>query len=108
LAEIEGRSHDGDDTRQEDAEAEKDPNIIDWDQKDPKNPMNFSFVRKCLITAALGGLNFCVTFSSSILSTGTEDIAGEYGVSSVVSTLGTSLFVLVSSLRSTSDCNYRG
>lgn len=109
LAEIEGRSEDGDDTAQEDPEkegeeererAEKDGNIVDWDHNDPKNPMNSSFVRKCLITAALGGLNFCVTFSSSILSTGTKDIAEEYEVSSVTSTLATSLFVLVSSLRS--------
>lgn len=105
MAEIEGRSDDEDDTAQEESEKEreeekeaaaKDPNIIDWDHKDPLNPMNYSLTRKCMITAALGGMNFCVTFSSSILSTGTVDIAKEYHVSTVVSTLATSLFVLVS------------
>lgn len=81
-------------------EEQKNTNIVDWDgPHDPKNPMNFSMMRKGLMTAALGGLNFCVTFSSSVLTTGTEPIAKEYGVSTVVSTLATSLFVMVGIVR---------
>lgn len=104
LANIEGRSDDGEDRSDEDEkgkeeEEEKDLNIVDWDHNDPANPMNYSLTRKALITAALGGMNFCVTFSSSIFSTATVVVASEFHVSQVVATLGTSLFVLVSTLR---------
>jgi DHA1 family multidrug resistance protein-like MFS transporter len=39
-------------------------------------------------------MTFCVTFASSVFSTGTTAGAAEFGVSTEVSTLGTSLFVL--------------
>lgn len=73
----------------------KDPNIVEWDgPNDPENPMNFPRWRKWMMTVAMGLMTFCITFASSVFSTATEVTAREFGVSSEVMTLGTSLFVL--------------
>jgi MFS transporter, DHA1 family, multidrug resistance protein len=73
----------------------KDPNLIEWDgPDDPGNPMNWSRTKKWIITIVLGLMTFCVTFASTVFSTATVPTAIEYGVSTEVTTLGTSLFVL--------------
>jgi hypothetical protein len=73
----------------------KDPNLIEWDgPDDPDNPMNWSKTKKWISTIMLGIMTFCVTFASSVFSNATEPTAIEYGVSTEVTTLGTSLFVL--------------
>ena len=73
----------------------KDPNLIDWDgPDDPENPMNWSRSKKWITTAMLGIVTFCVTFASSVFSNATFITAKEYHVSTEVTTLGTSLFVL--------------
>jgi hypothetical protein len=73
----------------------KDPNLIVWDgPNDPENPMNWPTSKKWIITISLGMITFCVTFASSVFSTATVATAAEFGVSTEVSTLGTSLFVL--------------
>ncbi|KAF2086547.1 MFS general substrate transporter [Saccharata proteae CBS 121410] len=78
-----------------DDEEENDPNIVEWDgPDDPENPMNFPTWRKWLITTIMGLMTFCITFASSVFSTATEATSREFGVSTEVMTLGTSLFVL--------------
>jgi hypothetical protein len=78
-----------------DKETAKDPYLVEWDgPDDPENPMNWSYGKKWLVTLMMGMMTFCVTFASSVFSNATMPVAKEYGVSTVVSTLGTSLFVL--------------
>jgi hypothetical protein len=74
---------------------EKDPNLIEWDgPEDPENPMNWPAKKKWIVTVTLGLMTFCVTFASSVFSNATVPVAELYGVSTEVTTLGTSLFVL--------------
>jgi MFS transporter, DHA1 family, multidrug resistance protein len=76
-------------------EPPKDPNLIVWDgPNDPENPMNWPASKKWIITVALGMMTFCVTFASSVFSNATVPTSIEFGVSTEVTTLGTSLFVL--------------
>jgi DHA1 family multidrug resistance protein-like MFS transporter len=73
----------------------RDPNLIEWDgPDDPENPMNWPASKKWIVTIALGMMTFCVTFASSVFSNATVPVAELYGVSTEVTTLGTSLFVL--------------
>jgi hypothetical protein len=77
--------------------AENDPNLVEWDGPDDKNnPMNWSRRFRWLVTLTLGLMTFCVTFASSVFSCATVATAHLYHVSTEVTTLGTSLFVLVS------------
>lgn len=74
---------------------EKDPNLIEWDgPDDPGNPMNWPRWKKWMVTIVLGLMTFCITFASSVFSTATVPTAIEFGVSTEVMILGTSLFVL--------------
>lgn len=74
---------------------EKDPNLIEWDgPDDPENPMNWAPRKKWIVTVMLGMMTFCVTFASSVFSNATVPVAELYNVSTEVTTLGTSLFVL--------------
>ncbi|KAN0112715.1 MFS general substrate transporter [Hyaloscypha variabilis] len=74
---------------------QKDPNLIEWDgPEDPENPMNWPTNKKWIVTLALGMMTFCVTFASSVFSNATVPVAELFGVSTEVTTLGTSLFVL--------------
>jgi DHA1 family multidrug resistance protein-like MFS transporter len=74
---------------------EKDPNLIEWDgPNDPENPMNWPATKKWRVTIAMGLMTLCVTFASSVFSNATMPVAELFGVSTEVTTLGTSLFVL--------------
>ncbi|KZF20167.1 MFS transporter [Xylona heveae TC161] len=76
-------------------EPQPDPNLIDWSSpSDPDNPMNFSRLRKWIITVFMGIMAICATFASSVFSVATDATAKEFHVSPEVTTLGTSLFVL--------------
>ncbi|GAA5867110.1 hypothetical protein JCM8547_006242 [Rhodosporidiobolus lusitaniae] len=69
--------------------------IVGWDgPDDPTNPKNWSFRRRYLLTALLGGTTMCSTFASSVFSSALPYVAAQYGVSEEVATLGTSLFIL--------------
>ncbi len=73
----------------------KDPNLVEWNgPDDPENPQNWPNGKKWRVTMALAFMTFCVTFASSVFSNATVAVAELYGVSTEVSTLGTSLFVL--------------
>jgi DHA1 family multidrug resistance protein-like MFS transporter len=81
--------------RKQKEEQAKDPNLIEWNSPDdPENPMNWKTSKKWVVTLVLGSMTFCVTFASSVFSNATIPVAEEFGVSTEVTTLGTSLFVL--------------
>ncbi|KAE8397070.1 major facilitator superfamily domain-containing protein [Aspergillus pseudonomiae] len=65
---------------------------VQWNgPEDPENPQNFTFARKCLISASLSLMTLCVTFASSVFSEVTVITAKEFDVGAEVMTLGTSL-----------------
>ncbi|GAB1203926.1 hypothetical protein APSETT445_002570 [Aspergillus pseudonomiae] len=65
---------------------------VQWNgPEDPENPQNFTFARKCLISASLSLMTLCVTFASSVFSEVTVVTAKEFDVGAEVMTLGTSL-----------------
>ncbi|KAF2112687.1 major facilitator superfamily domain-containing protein [Lophiotrema nucula] len=74
---------------------DEDPNLVVWDgEDDPENPHNWTRGKKWRVTIVLGIMTFCITFASSVFSTATVVTAEQFGVSTEVMTLGTSLFVL--------------
>ena len=94
----------GDDTMvdeekpREPPKAPKDPNIVDWDgPNDPGNPKNWGSGKRIWITLSVSCLTLVCTFASSVFSTATEVVSRKFHVSEEVTTLGVSLFVLVSS-----------
>ncbi|KAI1202124.1 major facilitator superfamily domain-containing protein [Nemania serpens] len=67
--------------------------IVDWyGPGDPENPLNWSEGWKFLIAAEVCILNFSVYVASSLYVPGEESLQKEFGVSTVVATLGLSLF----------------
>ncbi|EXJ79456.1 hypothetical protein A1O3_08958 [Capronia epimyces CBS 606.96] len=69
--------------------------LVEFDgPDDPENPKNWSVMRRCTITAAMGAMTFVVTFASSIYSVAIIPVAHEYDISNVTSVLGVSLFLL--------------
>lgn len=74
---------------------QQDPNVVAWNgPRDPENPHNWSTSRRVLNTSMMASMTWVVTFASSVLSSATTSISAEFGVSTEVATLGTSLFVL--------------
>ncbi|EIM92287.1 MFS general substrate transporter [Stereum hirsutum FP-91666 SS1] len=69
--------------------------IVTWDSKDdPENPQNWSYSYKVIVTVLFGMITMCSTFASSIFSSASNDVSEQYGVSTEVTILGLSLFVL--------------
>ena len=79
---------------------QKDEKILEtWDgPDDPQNPVNWPLRRKYTTTVLYSTMTFCLTFASSVFSTATIETSKLFNVSTEVMTLGTSLFVIVSSL----------
>ena len=79
--------------------ADVDPNLKTWDgENDPGNPHNWTVRTKVGITAVWVVGNIVTTIASSIFASGASLIEEEFNISSVVATLGVSLFLVV--------CNY--
>ncbi|KAI0105025.1 major facilitator superfamily domain-containing protein [Nemania sp. FL0031] len=73
----------------------KDANLVTWDgPDDPANPQNFSSSRKAFITFIWIYSNLVTTIASSIWSSGSGTIAREFHESTIVTTLGVSLFLI--------------
>ncbi|KAJ7632358.1 MFS general substrate transporter [Roridomyces roridus] len=72
----------------------QDPFIVNWDDKDPENPLSFPNSKKWIITSQLAFCTWTVSFSSSVYSAGLESMARELRVSESVAILGLSLYVL--------------
>ena len=76
------------------SEEEEDPNLVTWyGPNDPANPQDWSVFKKCAVTAQLCLLTFSIYIGSAIYSPGYESLNQSFGVSSVVATLGLTLFV---------------
>lgn len=67
--------------------------LVEFQPDDADNPHNWSDVKKCFVTGTVYFLTTAVYIGSAIYTTGTEDIDRQFHISSVVSTLGLSLFV---------------
>lgn len=73
---------------------EKDPNLVEWDgPDDPENPLNMPKWRKWVITLSMALMTAWITFSSSVFSTATVVTAKQFGVSTEVMNLGTTLVI---------------
>ncbi|KXG46796.1 Major facilitator superfamily domain, general substrate transporter [Penicillium griseofulvum] len=69
--------------------------LVDWYYTDdPENPHNWSNGKRALITIMICLYTFVVYTTSAIYTSSTEGIMKEFGVSTLVSTLGLSLYVL--------------
>ncbi|KAF7557541.1 hypothetical protein G7Z17_g532 [Cylindrodendrum hubeiense] len=77
---------------------EEDPYVVEFRKDDPDNPMNWSQLRKWLITAIVTSSVFAITFTSSAYSGSTNEVIQEFDVSTEVFIVGLSLFVLGSEL----------
>lgn len=75
--------------------SDPDPNIVVWEADDGENPHTWSLTRKWFVTTVLNTLPLVVNVGSSILSGSGKDIGNEYHVSSEVTILITSLFLMV-------------
>ncbi|KAI1652498.1 MFS general substrate transporter [Daldinia decipiens] len=74
---------------------EKDPFEVSWDgDDDPLCPRSMTTVRKWLAVITVGMGSLCVTCTSSIYASTYNQMNPEFHVSSIVGTLGLSLFVL--------------
>lgn len=72
----------------------EDPFIVDFVPDDPKNPMKFSEWKKWGITALQAFAVLAVAFVSTAYSGGVSEVIREFHISTEVSILGISLFVL--------------
>ncbi|KAJ5494302.1 Major facilitator superfamily domain general substrate transporter [Penicillium fimorum] len=69
--------------------------LVDWYYTDdPENPHNWSNRKRILITILICLYTFVVYNTSAIYTSSTEGIMKEFGVSTLVATLGLSLYVL--------------
>lgn len=75
----------------------KDPFLVEWDgPDDPGNPQNIPVWRKWVITMCVSSLTIWITFATSVFSQASVATAEEFGVSTEVTILGTSLPLFVS------------
>ncbi|KAI2617371.1 putative bicyclomycin resistance protein [Hypoxylon sp. NC1633] len=76
-------------------QTDKDPFEVAWDgDDDPLCPRRMSVVRKWLMVITCGFGSLCVTCTSSIYASTYGQMNPEFHISSIVGTLGLSLFVL--------------
>ncbi|KAM5462790.1 MFS siderochrome iron transporter 1 [Microsporum audouinii] len=73
---------------------EEDPYLVQWIPNDPRNPMNYSAVKKWSITFVVAIATLAVAMISSAYTGGAIKIAREFRADAEVITLGVSLFVL--------------
>ncbi|KAH7022264.1 major facilitator superfamily domain-containing protein [Ilyonectria destructans] len=71
-----------------------DPFVVEYIENDQRNPMAWADWKKWSLTVLVAVATLAVSFSSSAYSGGIVEIKQEFGVSSIVATLGLSLFVL--------------
>jgi MFS transporter, DHA1 family, multidrug resistance protein len=74
---------------------EREEYVVEFDgPEDPLHAQNWTMKKKLVTGAVLGYLTFVAAFGSSIFSTATTPVAMQFGVSTEVGILGTSLYVL--------------
>lgn len=72
----------------------EDPYVVEFINNDPRDPMNFSMLKKWSITIMVAFATLAVAFVSSAYTGGINQIIEQFGSSTEVVTLGVSLFVL--------------
>ncbi|KDQ15282.1 hypothetical protein BOTBODRAFT_78005, partial [Botryobasidium botryosum FD-172 SS1] len=72
----------------------EDPYVVDWAPGEAENPYNWSQLRRWILTYQLAFGTLCVSFASSAYTGGIEAMRHELHMSTVVSVLGVSLYVL--------------
>lgn len=73
---------------------EDDPYAVTWIPDDPRNPMNFSEMKKWSFTMLVAIATLAVALVSSAYTGGVAEIERQFGIGNEVATLGVSLFVL--------------
>ncbi|KAJ3579749.1 hypothetical protein NPX13_g813 [Xylaria arbuscula] len=74
---------------------DEDENLVTWNgPNDPENPQNYSTPYKFFVTGIWIYGNLCATLASSIWSSGSSQIKVQFNQSTIVVTLGISLFLL--------------
>ena len=76
-----------------DAEMGKDLDVIHFEENDPENPLNWSSLKKVIVTAEICLLTTSVYIGSAIYTAGELGVVSQFGVSRVAATLGLTLFV---------------
>lgn len=77
-----------------DPEKGKDVTLVDWwGPNDPENPINWSQPKKTFVAFQICLLTTSIYIGSSIYSAGEQQITQVFGVSTVVATIGLTLFV---------------
>jgi len=77
-----------------DQEKGKDIHLVHWyGDKDPENPQNWSFFKKCWVTGQICLLTIGIYIGSAIFTSGEQGVIKQFGVSQEVATLGLTLFV---------------
>ncbi|KAE8149114.1 major facilitator superfamily domain-containing protein [Aspergillus avenaceus] len=74
--------------------SEDDPYVVSWIPNDPRNPMNFSLVKKWSYTSLVSFVTLTVALVSSAYSGGMGQIVKEFDCEEEIAILGISLFVL--------------
>ncbi|KAJ4983452.1 major facilitator superfamily transporter [Stagonosporopsis vannaccii] len=75
-------------------DAKKEPYLVDWEESDVENPLNFTTGRKWFNAMMLAFACFMVSIASSGFSQGTEQLKAEFAISQTTALLTTSTFVL--------------
>jgi hypothetical protein len=73
---------------------DEDPFAVTWIPNDPRNPMNFSQVKKWSFTTLVALAALVVALVSSAYTGGVEEIEMQFGIGSEIATLGVSVFIL--------------
>ena len=76
-----------------DPEMGKDLNVIHFEENDSENPLNWSSLKKIIVTAEICLLTTSVYIGSAIYTAGELGVVSQFGVSRVAATLGLTLFV---------------
>ena len=79
---------------EKDASDDRDKYLVDWEPHDPANPRNWSTAYKSWITFLLGMLALAASLGSSIISPAEETIMRYTHISSEVSVLPISFYIL--------------
>ncbi|OQE46397.1 hypothetical protein PENCOP_c001G08100 [Penicillium coprophilum] len=73
---------------------EDDPYAVSWIPNDPRNPMNYSELKKWTLTMLVAVATLAVSLVSSAYTGGLREIIMQFNIGQEVATLGVSLFVL--------------
>lgn len=87
-------TNDVDISKLETQKSNSDRKVVLFLQDDPANPQNWLFMKKCWVTCQLCLLTLSIYIGSAIYTSGEQGIVQQFHVSTVVATLGLTLFVL--------------